>query len=224
MVSCLLLIFFWSKTSWIFRANRSVALLSLSFFLSLLDCTSMVTFADYMTRFRREFTSAVFLNESLMTILPSLLAIVQGNGRIQCIPAPNNNSSIAISTNQLDFLFPSISCVYFSYWRCRSLHSLFYNGQTSLRLAFSTSRTKWLSSMSHKDTHWLDDLIFYSQLDVSIQVQFYLVYYFPFRLTFWCHMDIKCSIWAPFSLHGCSPSIGFLASSNHVLLNAIDYI
>ena len=96
MVSCLLLIFFWSKTSWIFRAYRSVALLSLSFFLSLLDCTSMVTFADYMTRFRREFTSAVFLGESLTTILPSLLAIAQGNGRIQCIPAPNNNSSIAI--------------------------------------------------------------------------------------------------------------------------------
>lgn len=96
MVSCLLLVFFWSKTSWIFRENRSVALLMLSFFLSLLDCTSMVTFADYMTRFRREFTSAVFLGESLTTILPSLLAIAQGNGQIQCIESSMNNSMIAI--------------------------------------------------------------------------------------------------------------------------------
>jgi riboflavin transporter 2 len=65
MISCLLLVFFWSHTSFIFKQNRSVSLLTLSFFLSLLDCTSTVTFSDYMTRFRTEYTSAVFLGESL---------------------------------------------------------------------------------------------------------------------------------------------------------------
>ena len=92
MAACLLLVFFWSKTGWIFREKRSVSLLILSFFLSLLDCTSMVTFSDYMTRFRREFTSAVFLGESLTTIIPSLLAIAQGNGQIECISSSLNDS------------------------------------------------------------------------------------------------------------------------------------
>ena len=93
MLSCLLLVFFWSNTSFVFKQNRSVSLLILSFFLSLLDCTSMVTFSDYMTRFRPDFTSAVFLGESLTTVLPSLLAIAQGNGQIECIVS--NFSTVA---------------------------------------------------------------------------------------------------------------------------------
>ena len=97
MVSCLLLVFFWSNTSYIFKQNRSVSLLALSFFLSLLDCTSMVTFSDYLTRFRTEFTSALFLGESLTTIIPSLLAIAQGNGRIECVSSANNNTASNIS-------------------------------------------------------------------------------------------------------------------------------
>ena len=97
MLSCLLLVFFWSNTSHVFQQNRSVSLLTLSFFLSLLDCTSMVTFSDYMTRFRVEYTSALFLGESLTTIIPSLLAIAQGNGRIECVPSENNNVTSNIS-------------------------------------------------------------------------------------------------------------------------------
>jgi riboflavin transporter 2 len=101
MLSCLLLVFFWSNTSFIFGQNRSVSLLILSFFLSLLDCTSMVTFSDYMTRFRSEFTSAVFLGESLTTIIPSLLAIGQGNGQLECISSVINNTASNISTTAI---------------------------------------------------------------------------------------------------------------------------
>ncbi|CAF3720643.1 unnamed protein product [Rotaria socialis] len=93
MLSCLLLVFFWQKTSFVFRQNRSISLLILAFCLALLDCTSMVTFSDYMTRFRAEFTSALFLGESLTTILPSLLAIAQGNGRLECISVADNLTS-----------------------------------------------------------------------------------------------------------------------------------
>ncbi len=98
MLSCLLLVFFWSNTSFVFKQNHSVSLLILCFFLSLLDCTSMVTFSDYMTRFRADFTNAVFLGESLTTVIPSLLAIAQGNGQIECISSPNNNTVSNFST------------------------------------------------------------------------------------------------------------------------------
>jgi riboflavin transporter 2 len=58
----------------------------------------MVTFSDYMTRFRADFTNAVFLGESLTTVIPSLLAIAQGNGQIECISSPNNNTVSNFST------------------------------------------------------------------------------------------------------------------------------
>lgn len=100
MLSCLLLVFFWSNTTFILNQDRSVSLLVLAFFLSLLDCTSTVTFSDYMTRFRTKFTGALFLGESLTTILPSLLAIAQGNGQVECVSSIQNNteSNTSITT------------------------------------------------------------------------------------------------------------------------------
>ena len=93
MISCFLLIFFWSYTTMIGNEKRSTALLILAFFLSLLDCTSSISFADYVHRFGKEFTSTLFLGESLTAIIPSLLAIAQGNGEIHCIQAINGTNS-----------------------------------------------------------------------------------------------------------------------------------
>ncbi|CAF2616711.1 unnamed protein product [Rotaria sp. Silwood2] len=93
MLSCLLLIFFWSYTTIIVNEKRSTALLILAFFLSLLDCTSSISFADYIQRFRKEFTTTLFLGESLTSIIPSLLAIVQGNGQIRCIQTMNGTNT-----------------------------------------------------------------------------------------------------------------------------------
>lgn len=92
MLSCFLLIFFWQNTTIIRNQQHSTALLLLALFLSLLDCTSSVSFADYLQRFRKQFTSALFLGESLTSILPSLLAIAQGNGKITCIPSTNGSN------------------------------------------------------------------------------------------------------------------------------------
>jgi riboflavin transporter 2 len=93
MSSCFLLIFFWKNTTIIQNQSYSLALLILAFFLSLLDCTSSVSFADYIQKFRKEFTSSLFLGESLTSIIPSLLAIAQGNGQLHCISS-NNGTNI----------------------------------------------------------------------------------------------------------------------------------
>ncbi|UJR37347.1 hypothetical protein I4U23_030055 [Adineta vaga] len=92
MLSCFLLIFFWKHTTIILNQSYSITLLLLAFFLSLLDCTSSVSFADYIQKFRAEFTSALFLGESLTSIIPSLLAIGQGNGQLRCIPSINGTN------------------------------------------------------------------------------------------------------------------------------------
>ncbi|UJR08892.1 hypothetical protein I4U23_013147 [Adineta vaga] len=96
MLACFLMIFFWSYTTTIGNEKHSTALLTLAFFLSLLDCTSSISFADYMHRFQKEFTSAIFLGESLISILPSLLAIAQGNGQIHCIQSINNTNTTEV--------------------------------------------------------------------------------------------------------------------------------
>ena len=92
MMSCFFLIFFWHKTTVIAYQPYSTALLTLALFLSLLDCTSSVSFADYVQKFRKQFTSALFLGESLTSILPSLLAMAQGNGRLTCVVSTNDNN------------------------------------------------------------------------------------------------------------------------------------
>ena len=94
MLACFLLIFFWSYTTIIGNERRSTALLILTFLLSILDCSSSVSFADYANRFRKEFLGSFFLGECLTSLLPSVLALAQGNGEIYCQTIGNETVSI----------------------------------------------------------------------------------------------------------------------------------
>lgn len=78
--ACILLVFFWKETSYIAGAERSTALLVLCFFLSMVDCTSSVTFLPYMAIFREVYMSPYFGGEGLSGLLPSLVALGQGVG------------------------------------------------------------------------------------------------------------------------------------------------
>lgn len=78
--ACTLLVFFWKETSYIAGAERSTALLVLCFFLSMVDCTSSVTFLPYMAIFREVYMSPYFGGEGLSGLLPSLVALGQGVG------------------------------------------------------------------------------------------------------------------------------------------------
>ena len=96
MLACFFLIFFWQHTAIIRNEKYSLALLILAFFLSLLDCTSSVSFADYIQQYQSRFTNALFLGESLTSIIPSLLAISQGNGQLRCLPSNQTNQTIPV--------------------------------------------------------------------------------------------------------------------------------
>ncbi|XP_022805783.1 riboflavin transporter 2-like [Stylophora pistillata] len=78
--SCVLLVFFWKETLYIAGAERSTALLVLCFFLSVVDCTSSVTFLPYMAIYREVYMSPYFLGEGLSGLIPSLVALGQGVG------------------------------------------------------------------------------------------------------------------------------------------------
>ncbi|XP_066290979.1 solute carrier family 52, riboflavin transporter, member 3-B-like [Branchiostoma lanceolatum] len=78
--SCALLPFFWKYTNFVAGANRSVALLVLTFFLAVVDCTSSVTFMPFMAMFTVPYLNPYFIGEGMSGFVPSLVALGQGVG------------------------------------------------------------------------------------------------------------------------------------------------
>ncbi|KFQ38124.1 Solute carrier family 52, riboflavin transporter, member 3, partial [Mesitornis unicolor] len=84
VVACLLLAFLWDHTSPIAGRPRSVAFLLLTFFLSLVDCTSSVTFLPFMMQLQPQYLTTFFVGEGLSGLIPALVALGQGSGISSC--------------------------------------------------------------------------------------------------------------------------------------------
>lgn len=99
-----LLGFFWKKTAVVASAPRSVALLILTFFLSVVDCTSSVTFLPYMMRLKPHFLYTYYVGEGLSGLLPALVALVQGVGVVNCLNSTQDfNQTLNISSGFVTF-------------------------------------------------------------------------------------------------------------------------
>ncbi|XP_052000598.1 solute carrier family 52, riboflavin transporter, member 3-B-like [Xyrauchen texanus] len=91
VVATFLLAFFWKHTLTLGNSKHSAALLSLSFLLSVVDCTSSVTFLPFMMRLQPKYLTTYFIGEGLSGLVPALVALVQGVGVVHC----KNASAIA---------------------------------------------------------------------------------------------------------------------------------
>jgi riboflavin transporter 2 len=80
IVSCALIAQYWHKTTYFAGAQRSVPLIILVFLLGTLDATSTVTYSDYMKRYHPKLLNSLYLGESFTTVIPSILASMQGVG------------------------------------------------------------------------------------------------------------------------------------------------
>ncbi|XP_059177731.1 solute carrier family 52, riboflavin transporter, member 3-like [Physella acuta] len=99
-VSCLLLAYLWDVTSDIAGESHSTALLVLQFFLALVDCTSSVAFLPFMSVFKPQYMTAYFLGEGFSGLIPSLVALAQGAGTMECQNFPINiNKTIDVNNN-----------------------------------------------------------------------------------------------------------------------------
>ncbi|XP_030076528.1 riboflavin transporter 2 [Microcaecilia unicolor] len=96
VLACLLLAFFWRETTIVGGAPHSTALLVLIFFLSMVDCTSSVTFLPFMMRLKTHYLSTYFIGEGLSGLIPGFVALAQGVGVVHCV-----NGSLP-STHLLD--------------------------------------------------------------------------------------------------------------------------
>ncbi|CAG6015977.1 unnamed protein product [Menidia menidia] len=84
IVATFLLAFFWNHTVSVADSAHSVPLLVLSFLLSVVDCTSSVTFLPFMMRLRPQYLTTYFAGEGLSGLVPALVALIQGVGQVHC--------------------------------------------------------------------------------------------------------------------------------------------
>ncbi|XP_062835179.1 solute carrier family 52, riboflavin transporter, member 3 [Anolis carolinensis] len=104
-VACFLLAFLWHYTTPVGGQMHSTAFFILTFFLSLVDCTSSVTFLPFMARLHPRYVPTFFIGEGLSGLIPALFALAQGSGIARCVhmAMPNNattgNVSLANGTS-----------------------------------------------------------------------------------------------------------------------------
>lgn len=82
---CILLAFFWDKTTVVAGASHSTAFFIITFFLSLVDCTSSVTFLPFMMQLPAKYITTYFIGEGLSGFIPGVVALAQGVGMAKCV-------------------------------------------------------------------------------------------------------------------------------------------
>lgn len=97
VVSCILLAFFWNKTTIVFGASHSTAFFVITFFLSLVDCTSSVTFLPFMMQLPAKYITTYFIGEGLSGFIPGVVALAQGVGMAKCV---NSSETAANQTGE----------------------------------------------------------------------------------------------------------------------------
>ncbi|XP_056154447.1 solute carrier family 52, riboflavin transporter, member 2-like [Lampris incognitus] len=75
---------FWSHTFTVAGKERSVPFLLFTFVLSLVCCTSNVTFLPFMFRYPSQYIRTFFIGQGLSALFPCIVALAQGVGKVEC--------------------------------------------------------------------------------------------------------------------------------------------
>ncbi|CAI5648327.1 solute carrier family 52, riboflavin transporter, member 3-A [Oreochromis niloticus] len=108
VLSCILLAFFWDRTTIFIGASRSTAFFIMTFFLSLVDCTSSVTFLPFMMQLPAKYITTYYIGEGLSGFIPGVVALAQGVGMAKCV---NSSETAGNHTGSLhtEYLPPNFS-------------------------------------------------------------------------------------------------------------------
>ncbi|XP_008569908.1 PREDICTED: solute carrier family 52, riboflavin transporter, member 2 [Galeopterus variegatus] len=82
----------WHRVAPVAGQLHSVAFLTLALVLAMACCASNVTFLPFLSHLPPPFLRSFFLGQGLSALLPCVLALVQGVGRLECPPAPTNGT------------------------------------------------------------------------------------------------------------------------------------
>nr|XP_020662360.1 solute carrier family 52, riboflavin transporter, member 3 isoform X1 [Pogona vitticeps] len=94
-VACFLLAFLWHYITPVAGRMHSTPFFVLTFFLSLVDCTSSVTFLPFMARLHPRYITTFFIGEGLSGLIPALFALAQGSGIASCIQVATTSNTTA---------------------------------------------------------------------------------------------------------------------------------
>lgn len=111
VVSSFLLAFFWDETTVVAGRQSSMAFFIITFFLSLVDCTSSVTFLPFMMQLPAKYVTSYFIGEGLSALVPGVIALAQGVGIAECVNASETagNQTGGNATLQTVYLPPNFS-------------------------------------------------------------------------------------------------------------------
>lgn len=84
VVASALLAVFWSHTVSIAGEDRSLPFLLLTFVLSLVCCTSNVTFLPFMFRYPPQYIRTFFIGQGFSALFPCIVALGQGVSKLEC--------------------------------------------------------------------------------------------------------------------------------------------
>ncbi|KAM7382516.1 hypothetical protein PAMP_002243 [Pampus punctatissimus] len=108
IIATFLLAFFWRHTVTVGGLLHSLPLLVFSFLLSVVDCTSSVTFLPFMMRLRPQYLTTYYAGEGLSGLVPALVALIQGVGVVHCQNATLSdslNKTVENSTTTLQAIY-----------------------------------------------------------------------------------------------------------------------
>eukprot|EP00066_Takifugu_rubripes_P009243 XP_003976016.1 PREDICTED: solute carrier family 52, riboflavin transporter, member 2-like isoform X1 [Takifugu rubripes] len=91
VLASVLLALFWSHTVSIGGTERSLVFLLLTFVLSLVCCTSNVTFLPFMFCYPPEYIRTFFIGQGFGALFPCIVALGQGVGKLECV---NTNGTV----------------------------------------------------------------------------------------------------------------------------------
>uniref|UniRef100_A0A8C6SLS6 Riboflavin transporter n=1 Tax=Neogobius melanostomus TaxID=47308 RepID=A0A8C6SLS6_9GOBI len=98
VIATFLLTFFWNHTVTVGGSLHSVPLLVLSFLLSVVDCTSSVTFLPFMMHLPPQYLTTYFAGEGLSGLVPAVVALIQGVGVVHCENVTLSSNTTAINS------------------------------------------------------------------------------------------------------------------------------
>lgn len=119
ILSCILLAFFWDKTTILAGAPHSTAFFIITFFLSLVDCTSSVTFLPFMMQLPAKYITTYFIGEGLSGFIPGVVALAQGVGISKCVNsshASENHTDGDMWSLQTEYLAPNFTTEVFFFF------------------------------------------------------------------------------------------------------------
>lgn len=182
VVASVLLALFWSHTVSVAGRERSLVFLILTFVLSVVCCTSNVTFLPFMFRYPPEYIRTFFIGQGFSALFPCIVALGQGVGKLQCLTVNATVQTVYLkenfpAQNFFGFLCIMLTVSLLSFWALSQRQTTQEDDQAQESVKPATERKREESHPLHNGSTPV------SEEQTTVEEQ-------PRTLTFWTQRNI----------------------------------